>query len=203
MLESLTALLVYFGAFAVGGYHRGLQRELLTFCGSLLVLASLIWYRTSAQFVPSSLAELVEGLEFSRANLVAVSQSWWTMALWILACLVTYWLGSRMPQVPGPVSARLVGAVLAMGNGLVYWLLLIPWLIAHITLELEVNRDALPEAAIPISLALTAVPDQTRDWLAVTGKYLPTLLVILGIGILIHLMSRTRRSKLHKHSRIR
>ncbi len=195
MLETATAILVYFGFFAVGGYRRGLKQELLTGCVSLLVLVCLIWYLGSAQRLPSTLAELAAGLDISQASLMAVSQSWSAMTAWILACLGTYWLGSRLSRAPGPVSMQLAGAVVAMGNGLVYWLLLIPWLTTHIRLEPAIRPPVLPAATLPIALPLAETMSQAQSWLTATSQYGPTILVVLGIGILLYFMSRRRRTR--------
>ncbi len=203
MLESATAIIVYFGVFAIYGYRRGPLREILTFGVSLLALVSLIWYYHGTRHLPSSWSTLAAGLELSRANLAVVSQSWSAMVIWMLACLGTYWFGLNFPQTATPVSLRLTGAAFAIGNGLIYWLLLIPWLNDHITLELDRDWRAMLNSVQLYPLPLTEAARQTQNWLSIVQQYLPTMLVILGISILIYFMSRMRRPKLHRHSRIR
>ncbi len=201
MLETSTALLVYFGSFAIWGYRRGLKQELTTLGASLVTLGALMGYHSELR--PSSLRELTTGLPLAQLNLTTVTQSWSAMTIWMLACLTTYWAGQRIPQGPPSAAQRLAGAASAMGNGLVYWQLLIPWLVDHLTLDTDWNATRWLNDLTPLGVPLTQATAQTQTWLATANQYLPTLLVILGIGGLIYFLSRLRKPKLPKSGRIR
>lgn len=206
MPVTAVTILIYFGAFALLGYRRGLRREAVVLGVSGGALGGFMWMQAQPLTLPASLGAWRDLAAFRpelwpfaagaspASALQPVNDSLVLTALWSLLFLWSQSLGPK-GEKPEQMTrrGRLIGAAMSMSTGWLCWQVLAPWLPSGEFTGSPWAWLGLNEPAFTGPDRLATLNAQLPDLLVLVRDNGPTLMTVGAIGVVLYFVSRRVR----------